>query len=141
MRLDLEQKYYIALKADEEVLFKYKKAQDWMMKLSQPQDQILAMLNPTADSEFYHQNKAKIEELQKYHEQINKLIDLETKREELKNLVETFKKKNIVPELQQMAAMTPQDKAAAIQKLLAPLDAAFAKINQGVNTSNCSACI
>lgn len=130
--IDLEQKYYIAIKADEEVTFKYNKVKDWMVKLSQPQDQILKMLNPTSDSDFYNQNKDKIIALQQSHEQLNKLIDIETKREEIKNIVENFKKKNFVPELQQIVVMTPQDRQAAIQKLTAPIDAEFAKINQGV---------
>eukprot|EP00331_Platyophrya_macrostoma_P001849 CAMPEP_0176424166 /NCGR_PEP_ID=MMETSP0127-20121128/10689_1 /TAXON_ID=938130 /ORGANISM="Platyophrya macrostoma, Strain WH" /LENGTH=925 /DNA_ID=CAMNT_0017805199 /DNA_START=25 /DNA_END=2802 /DNA_ORIENTATION=+ len=132
---DLEQKYYIAIKADEEVAFKFTKAKDWMTKLSQPQDVILQMLNPTSDSEFFTQNKDKILALQQAHEQLNKLVDLELKREEIKNITEAYKKQNYIAELQQMVPMNPQDRQQAIQKLLAPLDNDFAKINTGIQES------
>lgn len=133
----MEQKYYIALKADEEVNQKYTKVKDWITKLSVPQDQVLQMLNLTSDTDFYNQNQDKIQSLQKQHQELNKLIELEPTKEAIKNIVENYKKKNLLKEYQELAALNPQDRKEAINKMLKPLEEELSKVNKGVINTFC----
>lgn len=92
------------------------------------------MLNPTSDTDFYNENKDKIEGLQKQHQQLNQLIELEPTKELIRGIVDNYKKKNLIQEYQSLAAMSPQDRKEAIQKMLQPLDGELSKITQRVRT-------
>jgi len=86
--LELEQKYVFAVNTDNDIIKKYEKYVDWMLKFSDNDEYILSIIPESKEIEFWLLNKEKITELSGLHKKLINIIDPEKVKEKMKKLYE-----------------------------------------------------
>lgn len=114
---------------------KFDQYQDWMQKFSLPDDQILALIPRSSDSDFVSQNRNKLAELAEINRKIMDLIELERQRFNLRTVTDEFMKTDFMSSFAAVHAKTA-DKQQEFERLLAPYRAKLAQVENQVIYSN-----
>jgi hypothetical protein len=128
---DLEQKYMIALNMDKQILKKYTQTAEWMAKLSQSKDSIIALIPKNTDTEFAQKNREELLKLSELNKKLEALIGIEKSREVFKNISDAFAASNY---LQSLLAIHNKQTAKEVEfdKMMEPLKPQIEFINNHV---------